>query len=48
MDADQIAAITGAVDYATVITGFASVAAIVAGVYVAFRGAKMILGFVRG
>lgn len=47
MTAEQITAITTAVDYTSVIAGFGGVAAVIGGVYVAFRGAKMILSFVR-
>ena len=48
MDETQIAAITGAVDYATVITGIGTIAAAVVVVLVAVKGAKMLLGMVRG
>jgi hypothetical protein len=48
MDSTQVAAITGAVDYATIITGFAAVSGTIAVVYVAYRGAKMILSAIRG
>lgn len=39
--------ITGAVDFAGVITGVASVAAALAGVYIAIKGASMLLSFLR-
>ncbi len=38
-------AISTAVDFAGVITGAAAIAATLAAVYVAFKGAKMLLGF---
>ncbi len=37
--------ITAAVDFAGVITGIGAVAVVLAGVYVARKGAKMLLGF---
>lgn len=48
MDATAISTITAAVDYGTVITGIAAVAAAVVGVLVAAKGAKMLLSMVRG
>jgi hypothetical protein len=48
MTADQVTAITAAVDYGTIITGIGAIAAAVVVVLVAFRGAKMLLGMVRG
>lgn len=39
--------ITGAVDFAGVITGIGAVAVAVAGVAIAMRGARLLLGFVR-
>lgn len=47
MDAATVSAITGAVDFATIITGIGAVAAAVGVVYVAVRGAKMLLAMVR-
>jgi hypothetical protein len=43
----DLSPITGAVDWATVITGILAVAALAAAVYVAIRGAKMLLGMIR-
>lgn len=40
--------ITGAVDWGSVVTGILAVAALAAAVYVAVRGAKMLLGMIRG
>lgn len=40
--------ITAGVDWASVITGILAVAALAAGVYVAVRGSKMLLGMIRG
>jgi len=39
--------ITGAVDWAAVLTGLGVVAVSLAGLAVAVRGAKMLLGFIR-
>lgn len=39
--------ITGAVDFSTVITGVMAVAVAIVGVYLAARGARMLLAFVR-
>lgn len=40
-------AITGAVDFAAVLTGLGVVAAAIAGVLIAIRGARILLSFVR-
>lgn len=40
-------AITGAVDFATVITGLGVVFGAIAVVYVVFKGGKMLLGAIR-
>ena len=48
MDAATVTAITGAVDYASIITGIGAVAAAIVGVLVAVKGAKMLLSMVRG
>lgn len=48
MDAAAIAAITGAVNFGTVVTGIGTVAAGVVLVLVAVRGAKFLLSMVRG
>ncbi|MCY1287096.1 hypothetical protein D9M68_947860 [compost metagenome] len=39
--------VTAAVDWSTVVTGVLAVAALVAAVYVAIRGAKMLIGMIR-
>lgn len=43
----MITSITSAVDFASVVTGIGTVAAAVAGVYIAMRGAKMLLSAIR-
>jgi hypothetical protein len=48
MDAATVSTITGAVDYATIITGIGTVASAVVVVLVAVKGAKMLLSMVRG
>ncbi len=48
MDETTVATITGAVDYATIITGIGTIAAAVVVVLVAVKGAKMLLSMVRG
>lgn len=48
MDAAAVTAITGAVDFATIVTGIGAIGAAVVGVYVAVRGARMLLSMVRG
>jgi hydroxyethylthiazole kinase-like sugar kinase family protein len=48
MDAETVATITGAVDYAAIITGIGTVATAVIAVLVAIKGAKMLLSMVRG
>ncbi|WP_198555457.1 hypothetical protein [Shewanella sp. Pdp11] len=48
MDEAQISAITGAVDFATIIVGIGAVAAASVIVYVSIKGARMLLGMVRG
>jgi hypothetical protein len=48
MDAAAVTTITGAVDYATIITGIAAIAAAVVVVLVAVKGSRMLLGMVRG
>lgn len=47
MDAATVATITGAVDFATIVTGIGTVAAAVGVVYVAGRGARMLLQMVK-
>ncbi|WP_276783365.1 hypothetical protein [Thalassolituus oleivorans] len=48
MDATTVTAITDAVDFATVITGIGTVAAGVVVVFVAVKGAKLLLNMIRG
>jgi hypothetical protein len=48
MDQASIDAITGAVDFTTIIAGIGTVAAAVALVYISVKGAKMLLGMIRG
>ncbi len=48
MDATTVSTITGAVDYATIITGIGTVAAAVVVVLVSVKGAKFLLSMVRG
>lgn len=43
----DFSSITSGVDWSTVITGVIAVAALVAAVYVAIRGAKMLVGMIR-
>ena len=43
----DFSAITAAVDWGTVITGILAVAALAAAVYVAVKGAKMLLGMLK-
>ena len=40
-------AITGAVDFATVLTAIGTVGAALAAVYVGIKGAKIVLGFLK-
>lgn len=40
--------LTSSIDFSTVITGVMSVAAVMVGVYVAIKGAKIVLQMVRG
>lgn len=48
MDATAVTAITGAVDFATIVTGVGTIAAAVVVVLVSVKGAKMLIGMVRG
>jgi hypothetical protein len=48
MDAAAVTAITTAVDFGTVVTGIGAIAAAVALVYISIKGARMLLGMVRG
>lgn len=47
MTAADVLVITDSVDYSTIITGLGAIAAAVAVVYIAVRGAKMLLGMIR-
>ncbi len=47
MDAAAVTAITGAVDFATIITGVGAIAGAVVLVLISVRGAKMLLSMVR-
>lgn len=40
--------VTAAVDFGSVVTGVLAIAALAAGVYVAVKGAKMVIGMIRG
>lgn len=48
MDAAAVTAITSAVNFSTIVTGIGAVAAAVAVVYIAVKGARMLLGMIRG
>ncbi len=48
MDAATVTTITTAVDYATIITGIGAIAVAVAAVLISVKGAKMLLGMIRG
>jgi hypothetical protein len=48
MDAATVTAITSAVDFTTIVTGIGTVAAAVVVVYMAVKGAKMLLSMIRG
>ena len=48
MDATQVSAITGAVDFATILTGVGAVGAAIVVVKVAKVGVNMLLGTIRG
>lgn len=43
----DFSAVTAGVDFSTVVTGVMAVAALVAAVFVAIRGAKMLIGMIR-
>jgi len=43
----MVTAITGAVDFSSIVTGIGTIAAAVGVVYIAMRGAKMLLSAVR-
>ncbi|MEC5159120.1 major capsid protein [Janthinobacterium sp. CG_S6] len=44
----DLSSLTSAIDLSTVITAVLAVAAIIAGVYAAIKGAKTVLGLVKG
>lgn len=48
MDSTAVTAITGAVDFATIVTGIGTIAAAIVVVMVSVKGAKMLIGMVRG
>ena len=48
MDATVVTSITSAVDYSTIVTGIGTIAAAVALVLISVKGAKMLLGMIRG
>lgn len=48
MDAATVKLITDAVSFSYVITGIAAIAVAVAAVYIAVKGAKMLLGMIKG
>lgn len=47
MDAAAVTAITSQVDFATIITGIGTIAGGVAVVYIALKGAKMLISTIR-
>jgi hypothetical protein len=47
MNAAAVAAITGAVDFSTIITGIGVIAAAVALVLISVKGARMLLGMIK-
>ncbi len=48
MDAATVTTITSAVDFGTIVTGIGAIAAAVALVYIAAKGARMLLSAIRG
>jgi hypothetical protein len=48
MDAAAVTAITSAVDFGTVVTGIGAIAAAVALVLISIKGARLLLGMIRG
>ncbi len=48
MDAATVAAITGAVDFATIIVGFGAIFAAVGLAKVSLAGGRMLMGAIRG
>ena len=47
MDAAAVTAITGAVDFATIVTGIGAICAAIALVLIARKGGKMLLGMIK-
>lgn len=48
MDEAAVTAITNAVDFATVVTGIGTIGTAIALVLISMKGAKMLLGMIRG
>lgn len=48
MDAAAVATITSAVDFSTIINGISAIAGAIALVLISSKGAKMLLGQIRG
>ena len=48
MDATTVTTITDAVDFTTIVTGIGTIAAAVVVVFIAVKGAKMLLNMIRG
>ncbi len=46
--APDLSSLTNAVDFSTTITALLSIAGLLAGVYIAIKGAKTVLGMIRG
>jgi hypothetical protein len=46
--APDFSTLTSSVDFATVVTAVLAIAGLIAAVFVAVRGAKMVLGMIRG
>jgi len=48
LSSTEVNAITGAIDYSAIVTGIGAIAGLVAVVYVAMKGAKMLMGAIKG
>jgi hypothetical protein len=48
MDSTAVSAITGSVDFATIIVGIGAIAAVVALLLISIRGGKTLLSFLGG
>jgi hypothetical protein len=48
LTSSEVTAITGAIDYSAIVTGIGAIAALVAVVYVAMKGARMLMGAIKG